>query len=589
MISNFLASKTLRHAAIILIIAIILSALLALDLANRGLAWRVFYDLTGEESPLAQVRGVIELGSNVTRPPLDLARDTPVLHTEINPYGVNTFLEQEVEPEKREQSMRMIRDAGFTWIRQQFSWADIEIDARGDFEDRRNLDVTGAISAWDKYDQIVALAEQYDVQIMARLDNPPAWTHADAAAGSFAPPDDLQDFVNFAATVATRYRGRVRYFQVWNEPNIYPEWGEQAVNPEAYTEMLCQTYAALKAVDPQIVVITGALAPTLELTGRNLNDLIFLQRMFQAGVGDCFDVLSAQAYGFFSAATDRRTRPTTITFSRHRYIRDLMVANGQAHKPIWLSEVAWNAIDAPEVPPDVTAREAYGVTTPEQAARYLPEAYRLTQREYPYVGVMFTWFFKRAADYERGQSWYYFRMVDPDFTPRPVYDSMRAAITTDQPALYVGVHPPDSWETERNPDAARVVIANAPFGYGIEIGMGEGMAFRANGTDVILRLRADAPGARLIALVDGEIVNTLDVDVGVRDYPNTITFSDIGGTRAIALVLADDSAAPVMIEAITIDDQRFETYFALFVIIVVPVLSIGALLIFTILERRKKA
>ena len=51
--------------------------------------------------------------------------------------------------------------------------------------------------------------------------------------------------------VAERYQGRIHYYQIWNEPNIYPEWGEQTVNPEAYTELLCRTYAALKAVDPE--------------------------------------------------------------------------------------------------------------------------------------------------------------------------------------------------------------------------------------------------------------------------------------------------------------------------------------------------
>jgi len=576
--------NAVRRAAVVVALCAVLFALLALDISQRGMAWRAFYDLTGEETVLAQVRGMIELSSNVTRAPLNLALDTPVLHTEVNPYGVNTFLEQEVELEKRERSMQMIRDAGFGWIRQQFSWEDIEIHARGDFDDRRNMAVTGVISAWDKYDHIVALAQQYGVQIMARLDNPPAWAHADPNAGSFAPPDDVQDFIRFAVTVAERYRGQVRYFQVWNEPNIYPEWGEAPVNPEAYTDMLCRTYAALKAVDPEIVVISGALAPTLELSGRDLNDVIFLERMLQAGAGDCFDVLSVQAYGFFSAATDRRTRATTITFSRHRYIRDLMVAHGLAHKPIWLSEAAWNPVDAPEVPPDVSAREAYGVTTPEQAARYLPEAYAITQREYPYIGVMFTWFFKRAADYERGQSWYYFRMVEPDFTPRPVYDSMRAYITGEQPTLYRGIHPPDSWETERHPDAARIARADAPFGYAVEIGAGEGMAFRVDGSDIRLHLSAPQDGARLIALLDGNMVGTLEVGMETRAYPLVVT-----NASAVALVLADESAGPVYIEAITVEDRRGALAFGVFAVVGVPILVVGGLMVYALWERRHNA
>ena len=65
--------------------------------------------------------------------PCRSATITPISHTDVTPYGVNTFLQQEVEPEKRERQLQMIREAGFGMIRQQFPWEDIEIDGRGDF------------------------------------------------------------------------------------------------------------------------------------------------------------------------------------------------------------------------------------------------------------------------------------------------------------------------------------------------------------------------------------------------------------------------------------------------------------------------
>jgi hypothetical protein len=51
----------------LLIVLVALAGLLALDLANQGLAWRVFWNLTGEEAPLAQVRGMVEWVGNFTR------------------------------------------------------------------------------------------------------------------------------------------------------------------------------------------------------------------------------------------------------------------------------------------------------------------------------------------------------------------------------------------------------------------------------------------------------------------------------------------------------------------------------------------
>jgi len=43
--------------------------------------------------------------------------------------------------------------------------------------------------------------------------------------------DNLADFGNFVAAVAGRYCGKVRYYQIWNEPNIYPEWGNRDADP----------------------------------------------------------------------------------------------------------------------------------------------------------------------------------------------------------------------------------------------------------------------------------------------------------------------------------------------------------------------
>jgi beta-glucosidase/6-phospho-beta-glucosidase/beta-galactosidase len=77
------------------------------------------------------------------------------------------------------------------------------------------------------------------MELIVRISNPPEWTRAAGdAPGTFAPPDNLQDFADFVSAVVSRYKGRVRYYQLWNEPNIYPEWGSYPISPEQYTELL---------------------------------------------------------------------------------------------------------------------------------------------------------------------------------------------------------------------------------------------------------------------------------------------------------------------------------------------------------------
>jgi hypothetical protein len=285
--------------------------------------------------------------------------------------------------------------------------------------DRRN---EPAVSAWDKYDNIVDLAEKYGVRIMARLGSPPSWSQAKDALPGYEPPTNINDFVNYAKAVAGRYRGRITTYQVWNEPNLYPEWGNLPPNPEAYTDLLCNTYQALKAIDPANTVIMGALGPTFDISERNLTDYIYLQRMYDAGAGKCFDILSVQGYGLRSSPADQRMRATFINFNHPLYLREIMVNNGDAAKPVWISEMAWNPV--PDSP-DIQERDRYGNVTDEQAARYTVEAWERIRREWKWVGVVNYWFFKRASDAEKNQSWYYFRMVDPDFTPRPVYESFK--------------------------------------------------------------------------------------------------------------------------------------------------------------------
>lgn len=404
------------------------------------------FAITGEEEIVPQVRGIVQWAFRWTRPLPKTAEDVAVAYTDLPLFGVNTFLEQEVEPEKRARSLQMIASAGFRWIRQSFPWYDIEIHGKGDFEDRRHEPHR---SAWDKYDNIVELAEAHDLAIIARLEAPPEWSRHDGVArGAFGPPDNIADYGDYVAAVVSRYAGRIRFYQIWNEPNIYPEWGNHPVDPEAYTAMLCLAYDRVKAADPQAVVISGAMAPTAELgtwnpgyEGNNLMDVVFLQRMYDAGAGDCFDVMAVNDYMIWSGPTDRRMRPTQnqVNFSRPLWVRDVMVANGDAHKPIWISEMNSNA-----VPDGIAPR--FGRVTPEQQARYAPLAYERIQREWPWAGVTTVWFFKRASDAEIEQAFYYFRMVEPDFTPLPVYDSLSAYLNALEPTLFPGHHQETGWQ-----------------------------------------------------------------------------------------------------------------------------------------------
>ncbi len=515
-----------RRSLALLFALLALAGLAALDLRHQGLGWRLLWSLTGEEAPLSQVRGAVEVGGNLLRHPLATEPLAPINHKAETPWGINTFLQEEVERPKIEAMLRMISEAGFVWLRQEFPWEDIEIDGRGQFTDSRDRDGDGApdatIDAWAKYDRIVDLVEAQGLRLLVRLSNPPAWSRADPDAGHFAPPDDFDDFVNYAVAVAERYRGRISHYQIWNEPNIYPEWGERAIDPAGYADLLCRAHRALKDVDPELVIVSGALAPTISLDGRNLSDLVFLQALYDAGGGDCFDVLSAQGYGLRSGPTDQRLRATSVNIARHSYYRDIMTRNGDAQKPIWLAEAAWNAgLDADLPPEQISLYGAYGNVTQEQAARYMPQLYERAQQEWPWVGNIMYWFFTRKDPFEADQAFYYFRMAEPDyqpekptFTPLPVYHSVRDYIGKLAPVLYRGVHQAETWQI----NSAGALIDDPSARFGRAARFPAGLTFRAQGTALTIRWRdaESAAGAwRVRYLVLSPVLARLEqIDLG---------------------------------------------------------------------------
>lgn len=424
----------------------------------------LLFNLTGEERLFAQLKGLTDLSADLLRPRLRLAPEAPIRHTDVSPFGVNVFLNQEVEPAKREQTVRLAAEAGFHFLRQEFPWQDIEIHGKGDFQDRRHEPYR---SAWEKYDQIADLAEKYGMELIVRVSTPPSWSRAlGDEVGSFAPPDDYNDFGDFVYTLVDRYRGRIRYYQLWNEPNIYPEWGSYPISPEQYTELLKIGATRAREADPGVVIIAGALASTIALQpaapppNNALNDLVFLQRMYDAGAAPYFDIMAMQAYGLWSGPTDQRMHPRVMNYGRPQFIRDLMVANGDAEKPIWISEMAWNAV------PDEVADKRFGQVTLEQQARYAALAYQRAQAQWPWIGVVNTWYFKRATDEwaVEGKPEAYFRLADPNFTLQPVYESLKAYITSTPPALYPGVHEPAGWAVTATGDWRAGPGEALPFG-----------------------------------------------------------------------------------------------------------------------------
>jgi hypothetical protein len=222
------------------------------------------------------------------------------------------------------------------------------------------------------------------------------------------------------SAVATRYRGRVAAYQIWNEPNLTSEWGHRAPSATDYARLLEGASRRIHAADPSAQVVMAALAPTLTENTDALNELIYLQQLYDAGVRGSFDVLAVQAYGLRGGPDDPRVDAgTDVTFSRPTLVRQVMVANGDADVPIWATEMGWN-----DNPPSTLYQE-FGRVTPSLQARYTVRAFDRAAEQWPWLKVGFVWFFKRADYVNKSQDWFYFRIANPDFSLEPVYYALR--------------------------------------------------------------------------------------------------------------------------------------------------------------------
>jgi hypothetical protein len=101
---------------------------------------------------------------------------------------------------------------------------------------------------------------------------------------------------NFATWVASLARSGADAIEVWNEPNIDREWQIGYINPQAYANLLCVSYNAIKAANSGTAVISAAPAPTGWFGGCSPNgcdDQPWMEGLFNAGAANCMDYIGA--------------------------------------------------------------------------------------------------------------------------------------------------------------------------------------------------------------------------------------------------------------------------------------------------------
>jgi len=247
-----------------------------------------------------------------------------------------------------------------------------------------------------------------------------------------------------------------------------------------------------------------------------MDDLSFLEGMYAAGAADYFDIYSANAFGMDLPPEDPPD-PETLNFQRVLLHREIMERYGDGDKAVWFNEYGWNA--APESFP--ADRLIWKRVTEKQQAEYTLQGIKMAREEWPWSGVFMIWYFRQVGNISPERSDYYFRMVDPDFTPRPLYFAVQD-VAGGQDAVLPGVY------EETNPNVKthgrwRNVIDKWAFGQAYirsEVA-GDSVTFTFTGPGIDLITRKGPGAGRFLVALDGRSVP------GLSTNPQGVSYVDL--------------------------------------------------------------
>ncbi|MFH0855520.1 MAG: beta-galactosidase [Candidatus Omnitrophota bacterium] len=310
-----------------------------------------------------------------------------------NPFGVLEFLHWNHPWNQHKYScaadwdkaIKLMKEAHVGWVRMDFIWDDIE-PVEGKF-------------IFDKYDQIVELLSKNNIHMLGILDYSAGW--AAACKKWNCPPKNNALFVKYAVMVITRYKNKIKYWEVWNEPDSGAYWSQQD-GLKGYCALLKSTYLAAKKADPDCKILNGGLA----LGPASINLL------YDNGAKDYFDILNI--HFFENPLHGREVIKGVVNYPKLAY--KIMKRNGDGGKKIWITEIG-----CPGLKRGIKTDNWWLGDNPgeKQQAQWLKEVYAELLKD-KNVDKVF-WAFFRDCSGHWGNGVDYFGLIRWDYSLKPAF------------------------------------------------------------------------------------------------------------------------------------------------------------------------
>lgn len=248
-----------------------------------------------------------------------------------------------------------------------FSWRVITPETEW-----RGLQPNGKEWNFGSLDRAVDLAKQNDVEVFLTLGQTPRWAASrpdekvSNGPGASSEPTNIEDWEKYVRTIARRYKGRIKYYELWNEPR-FREVDPYRVLPgfTGYARQMVELGRVAKRVLTEEDPLAALVSPGFDA---GFVGLPRVDQWFKAGGGEVTSVLG---YHFY-------LRPPERMAKLYSDLRAIATRYGFGGMPIWNTESGYFVVN-----PEQSVKPQYSgtdyvfarVLTPEENAAYMVRAH----------------------------------------------------------------------------------------------------------------------------------------------------------------------------------------------------------------------
>jgi|GEM_PF-1610112 PKD repeat protein len=155
------------------------------------------------------------------------------------------------------------------------------------------INTSKGVYNWAPLDAWVAKAEQHNVELTYTFGRTPNWassspsTSCDYGSGQCVAPADYTNWDSYVTAIATRYKGKIKYYEMWNEPNDTGFWKGTTAQ---LVEMTRRASGIIHSVDPNALVVSPGA------TWTSTTAWAWLDGYLTAGAGPYLDEIGFHGY-----------------------------------------------------------------------------------------------------------------------------------------------------------------------------------------------------------------------------------------------------------------------------------------------------